>query len=232
MSVVAPRRGEDRGHVNLGWLEAYYTFSFASYNDPERRGFRSLRALNECWLAPRAGFGEHPHANVEIVTLVLEGTLEQRDRSRKTLVTAGEVQRLTAGYGMNHDEFNPSWRERAHYLELWIEPDRADLPPGREKWCLPRGGRGALHLIAASEDGGGVLQIHENVETLFGRLAAGERVARTLARGRYAWLQVIKGAVDANGQILETGDGATIGPGDQLELVAVSPAEVLLLELA
>lgn len=133
---------------------------------------------------------------------------------------------------MSHDEFNPSWRERAHYLELWIEPDRADLPPSQEQRTLPGGGaRSVLQVIGAPEDGSGVLQIHQNVETLFGRLAPGDRVARALPHGRHAWIQIIAGAVDANGQVLEAGDGAAISSGERLSLLGVSQAEILLLEL-
>jgi redox-sensitive bicupin YhaK (pirin superfamily) len=233
LGVVIPRRARERGHANLGWLDAYYTFSFASYNDPAWRGFRSLRALNEQWLAPRSGFGEHAHANVEIVTLVLEGTLEQRDRSGKTLLTAGTVQRLTAGYGISHDEFNPSWRERVHYVELWIEPGRADLAPSLEKRSLPSGDdRGGLHVFGAPEDGSDVLRIHQNVATLFGRFAEGERVTRAMVRGCYAWVQILTGVVTVNGWILEAGDGAAICAGGQVDLVAAGPAELLYLELS
>jgi redox-sensitive bicupin YhaK (pirin superfamily) len=229
--AVVPHRGRERGHEDLGWLEAYYTFSFASHYDPARRGFRSLRALNERWLAPRAGFGEHPHANVEILTLVLEGVLAQRDGTGTTLLGAGEVQRLTTGRGMCHDEFNPSWQERAHYLELWIEPDHADLPPGREQRPLPEDTGGALQVVGGRADGNGILAIHQDVEALFGRVAPGARARRALARGRHGWLQILAGAVEVNGQLLEAGDGAAIGAGAQLALLAVSPAAVLLLDL-
>ncbi|HSB70051.1 MAG TPA: pirin family protein [Candidatus Methylomirabilis sp.] len=232
LSVVVPCRGRERGHVNLGWLEAYYTFSFASHYDPTRRGFRSLRALNERWLAPRSGFGEHPHANVEILTLVLEGALEQRDRNGKWTLSAGEVGRLTAGAGVSHDEVNASWHEHAHYLEVWIEPDRADLPPSQERRALPRNGaQRALQVIGAPREGSGLLQLHQGVETLFGRLTAGEGVVRAMARGRHAWIQILAGIVNANGQVLEAGDGAAISSGERLWLLAVTPAEFLLLDL-
>ncbi len=232
LSVVNLRRARDRGHVNLGWMDARYTFSFASYDDPGWRGFRCLRALNERWLAPRSGFGEHPHANMEILTLVLQGTIEQHDGRGTAILGAGELQRLTAGYGVSHTEFNASWNERAHYLEFWIEPERADLPPSRQQRPLPRGGeRGALHIIGARGDGNGILQIHQDVETLFGRLGAGERVTRAMTPGRHAWIQILAGAVSANGELLEAGDGAAVSPGQRLALLAVSPASLLLLDL-
>lgn len=230
--TIEPRWGSERGHVDLGWLEAYYTFSFASHYDPARRGFRSLRAVNERWLAPRAGFGEHPHTNVEILTVVLGGELEQRDPGGRTRLAAGDMQRLTAGRGICHAEFNPSWHARTHYLEVWIEPDRVGLQPGRDQRPLPGDTDGVLQVVGGPTDGNGRLTIHQDVEALFGRVAAGERAGRRLARGRHAWLQILAGAVAANGQALEAGDGAAIGAGERLSLCALQPAEVLLLDLA
>jgi quercetin 2,3-dioxygenase len=232
LNAVNLRRARERGHANLGWLDAQYTFSFASYDDPAWRGFRSLRALNERWLAPRSGFSEHPHANMEILTLVLEGALEQHDHHGKAILNAGDLQRLTAGHGVSHAEFNASWHERVHYLECWITPERMGLLPSRQQQPLPRNGdRGGLHVIGARGHGNGILQIHQDVETLFGRLGAGERVTRAMAPRRYGWIQVLTGTVNVNGSVLEAGDGAAMGAGEQLALLAVSPASVLFFDL-
>jgi redox-sensitive bicupin YhaK (pirin superfamily) len=230
--MVVPIFRQDRGHVNLGWLEAYYAFSFANHYDPARRGFRALRVLNEGWLAPRSGFGDHPHTNREILTYVLEGRLEQREHTGdRSCITAGELQRLTTGGGMSHDEFNPSGREWTHYLEFWIVPERQGLLPSRERRLLP-GGQAGLRVVGARDARDGTLRIHQDVVLVSGILTAGERAAYRIACGRHAWLQLIQGAITVNGVALQAGDGATFSHEAQLAIAAARPAEFLILDLA
>ena len=232
--MITIRKAPDRGHANHGWLDTWHTFSFADYYDPQQMGFRSLRVMNEDFIAPDQGFGMHGHRDMEIITYVLEGELAHRDSLGTTAVLkAGQFQRMTAGTGIRHSEFNPSPTTAVHLYQIWLVPERTGLEPSYEDREFDSAGMQNRFQLIASHDGReGSMKINQDVSLLRASLAAGAELAHPLARGRHAWLQVAGGQVQVEGQTLSAGDGAAVSDEAQVAIRAASPAEVLLFDLA
>jgi hypothetical protein len=232
--MITKRPGSERGHFDHGWLKTYHTFSFADYRDPSHMGFRQLRVINEDEVGPGMGFPTHGHRDMEIVTYVLEGALEHRDSmGNGSVIRPGDVQRMTAGTGVQHSEFNASTSEPVHLLQIWILPAKAKLAPGYEQTTIAaKDKRGVLRLIASPDGSDGSVTIHQDVRLYVSVLEPGEKVIQDLARGRFAWLQVARGAVTVNGQALVHGDGAAVSDETSLTIAAAAPSEILLFDLA
>ncbi|MGF1465420.1 MAG: pirin family protein [Sandaracinaceae bacterium] len=232
--MIRIRRSDERGMANHGWLRSAHTFSFAGYYDPEHMGFRALRVINEDQVDPDHGFPPHGHRDMEIVSYVLEGALEHEDSmGHRDVLRPGEVQRMSAGTGVLHSEYNASSTEGLHFLQIWLLPDRRGRTPGYEQKRFPPEEReNRLRLLADPAGEDGAVTIHQDVR-LYGVLLAPEKtVTHALAPGRHAWVQVARGAVTLNGERLAAGDGAAVSDVAELTLVGVEPAEVLLFDLA
>ena len=232
--MITVRPAAERGHFDHGWLDTYHTFSFASYHDPGHMGFRSLRVINEDRVKPGEGFGTHAHRDMEILTWVLEGALEHKDSmGNGSIIRPGDIQRMSAGTGVTHSEFNPSREEPVHFLQIWLLPDQRGLPPSYEEKHFPREARRArLGLLAAGDGRQGAVTIHQDADLWTALLEPGESVRHALEPGRYAWLQVARGAVGLKGTTLGAGAGAAVSDEAALEITAAAPAEVLLFDLA
>jgi redox-sensitive bicupin YhaK (pirin superfamily) len=232
--MIQVRPGNQRGHFNHGWLDTYHTFSFADYYDPDHVQFRALRVMNEDRVAPGQGFGMHGHRDMEIVTYVLEGQLEHRDSlGNGEILHVGELQRMSAGTGIRHSEFNPSSSEPVHLYQIWLLPQRAGLTPSYEQKAVPADSQSNQWRLVASPGGaGGLLTIHQDARIYLANLEAGKTLDRELAEGRYAWLQVLRGAVSLDGQTLAAGDGAAISDVRQLRIAGNEPSELMLFDLA
>ena len=232
--MIRVRKADERGHADHGWLDTHYTFSFSNYYDPEHMGFRALRVMNEDTIAPGRGFGKHPHDNMEIVTYVLEGALEHRDSlGNGDVLRPGEFQRMTAGTGIAHSEFNPSPTEPAHLYQIWLLPEREGLAPSYEQKAIPdEGMRGRLRPVATPSGEDGSLTIRQDAKIFLARLDEGQDVAHDLAPGRHAWLQVLRGGATLNGQALAAGDGAAVSEEARVEIRGRGPSEVMLFDLA
>jgi quercetin 2,3-dioxygenase len=231
--VIRTRPAGERGGGDHGWLNTRHTFSFADYQDPEYMGFRVLRVINEDRVAPGQGFGTHGHRDMEIISYVLEGELAHRDSlGHEAVLRPGEFQCMTAGTGIRHSEFNPSPTEPAHFYQIWLLPDRSGHTPRYDQRTFPEAERrGRFRLVAAPGGRDGALTIHQDAEVYLASLGPGDRVAHTLRPGRYAWLQVLRGAVELNGTPLATSDGAAVGDEPTLTVTAAEPAEVMLFDL-
>jgi quercetin 2,3-dioxygenase len=234
VTMISVRKAQDRGHFDHGWLDTSHTFSFASYFDPRFMGFRSLRVINEDLIAPGMGFGTHGHRDMEIVTYVASGAIAHKDSlGTGSVIRPGEAQRMTAGTGVRHSEFNPSEEEPVHLLQIWIEPEREGLEPGYEQREFPASERaGRLRMIASRDGAEGSLTIHQDARIFATDLKAGDSVEHTLERGRHAWVQMVRGSATLNGSHLSAGDGAAISEEPALRLAATEDAEVLLFDLA
>jgi redox-sensitive bicupin YhaK (pirin superfamily) len=234
--MITVRPALERGHFNHGWLDTYHTFSFDQYRDPAHMHFRSLRVINEDVVAPGRGFGMHPHANMEIITYVLSGALQHRDSlGSGEVIRPGDGQRMSAGTGIMHSEFNPSPTEPVHLLQIWIFPDRDkyDIEPGYEQKAFPdEEKRGLWRLIASPDGAEGSVTIHSDARLLVTKLAAGETIPFELPQGRHAWLQMAKGSATLNGVALGQGDGAAVNDESGLSVAATADAEILLFDLA
>jgi quercetin 2,3-dioxygenase len=225
------RHRNERGHFDHGWLDTYHTFSFDRYYDPQYMGFRALRVINEDRVAPAKGFGTHPHRDMEILTYILEGELEHKDSmGTGSVIRPGEVQRMSAGTGVTHSEFNPSRTDHVHLLQIWILPEARGIKPSYEQREFNRDElRGKLHLIAAKDSAGGAVKIHQDVRLFATILDAGDKVSHQVSRERYAWLQVARGSLDLNGIKLEAGDGAAVSGNETLQISG--KGEALLFDL-
>jgi len=232
--MIQVRKAYERGHANHGWLDTYHTFSFAEYQDPRYGRFRALRVMNEDWIAAGQGFGTHPHHDMEIVTYVLEGALEHRDSmGNGEVLRAGEFQRMTAGTGITHSEFNPSADSPVHLYQVWLFPERKGIEPSYEQKCFPvEGRRDRWQLVAARDAADGSLLIHQDACILLADLGAGASLARDPAPDRHAWLQVLRGSLSLNEQELQVSDGAAISAERKLELHSATGAEIMLFDLA
>ena len=232
--MIQVRKANERGHANHGWLDTYHTFSFSNYQDPAHIQYRSLRVMNEDWVAPGQGFGTHPHSDMEIVTYVLEGALEHKDSmGNGEVLTPGEFQRMSAGTGITHSEFNPSRTEPVHLYQIWLLPERQGIEPSYEQKRFDDGGMtDQLRLVASPDAKLGSLKIHQDACIYLAKLAAGKQITHELKPGRHAWLQVLRGEVSLNRLELETSDGAAASEESSLAIQATSDAEVMLFDLA
>src|SRR6478609_9690677 len=202
--MIQIRNRHERGHANYGWLDTSHTFSFDQYHDPRFMGFRSLRVINEDWVQGGHGFPMHPHRDMEIITYVLDGALEHKDSmGNASTIRPGDGQRMSAGTGVHHSEANASKTEPAHLLQIWILPDRRGHEPGYEQKAFPEGEkRGRLRLIASPDGADGSVTIHQDAKLFVSLLSPGQQLEHELAPGRFGWLQVAKGAVELNGNLL------------------------------
>lgn len=231
--MITIRKAADRGHADHGWLKAAHTFSFASYQDPKHMGFRTLRVMNEDRVAPGKGFGTHPHRDMEIVTYVLEGALEHKDSmGNGEVLTPGEFQRMSAGTGITHSEFNPSAEEPTHLYQIWLLPGEKGIEPSYEQKRFDDQLENQLRLVASPDGEDGSLTIYQDAKIYLSRLADGNSVDIELAEGRHAWLQVLRGSVSLNGIDLKTSDGAAVTEETQLTVTATSDAEIMLFDLS
>jgi quercetin 2,3-dioxygenase len=231
--MIEARRNQDRGHANHGWLDSYHSFSFADYYDAAHMGFSSLRVINEDRVAPGAGFPTHGHRDMEIISYVLEGALEHKDSmGNGSVIRPGDVQRMSAGRGVRHSEFNASPSEPAHFLQIWILPERAGSEPGYEQKHFPESERRArLRLIASRDGREGSVRLHQDTDVYAAILQAGESLQHTLASGRHAYLHVARGDLVLNRADFHAGDGARISDEPSLSLSASHSAEFLLFDL-
>lgn len=232
--MITVRKSQDRGHIKIDWLESYHTFSFGNYYDPEYMGWRSLRVINEDWVQPGKGFPTHPHRDMEIITYILQGSLEHKDSlGTGSIIQRGEVQRMSAGTGIRHSEFNPSTTEAVHLLQIWLLPDTEGLSPSYEQQSFPLLEQPSqLQLIASPHDVDQAVKIHQNVNLYAACLQPNDRISYSLPSQRYAWIQVARGEIILNQLSLTTGDGAAIAQEPEMTLTASSNAEILLFDLA
>ena len=231
--MIQVRKSTERGHANHGWLDSWHTFSFSSYYDPEYMGFSSLRVFNDDRIAAGAGFPTHAHRDMEIVTYLLEGALEHKDSmGNGSVIRAGEVQRLTAGTGITHSEYNASDSDPIRLLQIWIQPDRTGLTPGYEQKMFSAAEKqGRLRLVASADGRDGSVTIHQDANLHAGLLTESDKIRHTLAQGRRAYLQVARGEIQVNGLGLSEGDGAAITGEEEINLTTGTSAEVLLFDL-
>ena len=228
------RRSGDRGFADHGWLRSFHTFSFADYYDPANMGYRALRVINEDRVAAAHGFPMHSHRDMEIITYILSGALEHRDSmGNGSVIRPGDVQRMTAGTGVSHSEFNPSRTEACHLLQIWIMPGSRNLTPSYEqKFFTDDERRGGLRLIASPDGAGGAVTINQDARVYASLLTPGQSVKHTCDTGRYAWLQLARGSLEVNGANLSAGDGAAISKESRVEISAAEDSELLLFDLA
>jgi len=228
------RKSQERGLGDHGWLKSRHSFSFAGYFDPNFMGFRSLRVINEDHVAPGRGFGKHPHRDMEIISYVVEGALEHADSmGNGSIVKPGDIQRMTAGTGVMHSEYNHSKKEPVHFLQIWIEPNQARLEPGYEQKTFTQEQKQDGWVLFASKDGReGSILIHQDVDLYGTILKQGEERTFIPAQERYTWIQVIKGSVELNGERLEAGDAAYTKESEALSISAKQTAELLLFDLS
>jgi len=232
--MITLRKSEDRGHFDLGWLDTYHTFSFDRYYDSAHTHFRSLRVINEDRVAPGQGFPTHSHRDMEIITYILEGALEHRDNmGNGSVIRPGDVQRMTAGSGVSHSEFNSSRDQIVHLLQIWIMPDARNLPPSYEqKFFTAEDRSGKLRLIASPDGSAGSVTIHQDARVYAALLNDSQLIKHTLPPNRYAWIQLARGTLTVNDLELKAGDGAAVSAEQKLKIAAGENAELLLFDLA
>ena len=228
------RRSQDRGHANHGWLDTWHTFSFADYHDPDEMGFGALRVINDDRVQPGRGFGMHGHRDMEIITYILDGALEHKDSmGNGSVIRRGDVQRMSAGKGVLHSEFNPSPTDPVHLLQIWIEPNVTGIRPSYEERRFAAEQRqGRLRLVASPDGRDSSVMIHQDTCVYATLLDAGDAVTHQLAPGRKAYVHVARGAVEVNGERLTGGDGAKIGAESKITFAKAEGAEILLFDLA
>jgi redox-sensitive bicupin YhaK (pirin superfamily) len=232
--MLSVRRSQERGHFDHGWLQTYHSFSFGDYQDPHFMGFRDLRVINEDWVQPGKGFGTHPHRDMEILTYVLEGVLEHKDSlGNGSTIRPGELQRMSAGSGVTHSEFNGSQGEPVHLMQIWILPREKGIAPSYEQKPIPPPRKDSPWRLIASPDGvDGSVTVHQDVRVYLAELEADQEVFFQHKPDRHLWLQVTRGKLELGGEALKGGDGVAISEEANISLVARSPAEVLLFDLA
>src|SRR5579863_3192007 len=222
MDMISVRLAGERGHENYGWLYTQHTFSFGEYHDARHMGFRALRVINEDRVKPESGFGTHSHRDMEIVSYVLGGELAHKDSmGTGSVIRPGDVQRMSAGTGVTHSEWNHSKTDIVHFLQIWILPERRGIAPGYEqKTVPPEETRNRLRLVASPDGRDGSVTIHQDAQIHVARLDAGKEITQPLAAGRHAWVQVASGAIELNGMALAAGDGAAVSAEHALALSA------------
>jgi hypothetical protein len=228
------RKSEERGRANFGWLDSKHSFSFGSYYDPEHMGFGPLRVINDDRVAPGGGFPTHPHSDMEIISYVLEGALEHKDSlGTGSVIRPGDVQRMSAGTGVRHSEFNASKTEPVHFLQIWIIPEKNGLAPGYEQKAFPTSDKsGRLRLIGSRDGRDGSVTIRQDVDLFATLLGKGDAVEHVVEPGRVGWLQVARGSVSLNGEMLDEGDGAAVQTSGLIRIAGLEAAEVLLFDMA
>jgi len=230
--MISVRKAADRGHANHGWLDTRHTFSFADYHDPHHTHFRALRVINEDRVSGGQGFGTHPHRDMEIVSYVVSGILEHRDSmGHRRQMRAGEVQRISAGKGILHSEYNASPVEPVHFLQIWIMPDERGVEPRYDEKSFRDVEAGKLHLVVSKSGRGGSLPIHQDADLYVSKLRAGDSAGHRFAPGRAGWIQVIGGDLDVNGTRLEAGDGAAVTGERSIQLRSEGDSHWLLFDL-
>jgi redox-sensitive bicupin YhaK (pirin superfamily) len=231
MMIVRPR--EERGHADHGWLDSHHSFSFADYHDPRHMGFRTLRVINEDRVEPGRGFGTHPHRDMEIVSYVLEGGIQHRDSmGTGSVIRPGDVQRMSAGTGVTHSEFNASKTDPVHFLQIWLMPSQRGIAPGYEqKTFSVEDKQGRLRVVASPNGRDGSVQVNTDATLYAGVFGEGERAELELPAGRHAWVQVARGNVRVNGTELREGDGASLSEESRVTVEGTSGGEVLVFDL-
>jgi quercetin 2,3-dioxygenase len=232
--MITVRLGDERGRTKFNWLDSRHTFSFGNYRDPQHMGFSDLRVINEDRVTPGAGFPTHSHSDMEIITYVLEGALAHKDSTgTSSVIRVGDVQRMSAGTGISHSEYNASPTEPVHFLQIWILPNQAGLKPGYEQRSFDlEKNSGSWVLVAAPDARDGAVKVHQDGELSLAVLPEGQSLSYYLKPGRVAWLQVARGSVTLNGTALRAGDGAAINQENILEMKGVERAEVLVFDFA
>jgi len=234
--MINIRKSEERGHADHGWLNSYHTFSFANYYDPKHMGFRSLRVINEDRVAPGQGFGTHGHRDMEILSYVLEGSLAHQDSmGHKEVLGPNEIQRMSAGKGVMHSEFNASKTEPAHFLQIWIEPATTGTPSSYEQIAFkPEEKKGKLKLLASPKASNGASQINQDAKVFVSELGRGDSVSYDLGKNRYAWVHAVRGTVNVNSKTLQGGDAAAVSDEPSLTITGENAqlSEILLFDLA
>jgi quercetin 2,3-dioxygenase len=231
--MIHVRKAAERGHAKYNWLDTWHTFSFDTYYDPAHMGFRSLRVMNEDRVQPGQGFGMHGHQDMEIVTYVLEGALEHRDNmGTGSVIHAGEFQRMSAGTGVQHGEFNPSRTEPVHFYQIWLLPNQKGLSPSYEQKKFSEGEEpGRFRLVASPDAQNGSLLIHQDTQVYLSTLDADQEVTHKLQAGRHCWLQVLRGSVELNGHTLATSDGAAVSDETTIAIQVKEPSVIMLFDL-
>jgi len=232
--MIVIRKRAERGHTNLGWLDSWHTFSFGEYHDPRYMGFRSLRVINDDQVAPSGGFQTHAHRDMEIISYVISGELEHKDSlGNGSVIRPGDVQRMTAGTGIRHSEYNSSHALPVHFLQIWILPEQPGLRPSYQQKHFPATERtDRLRLVADRHGTGGALTIHQDIRLYVGNLNTGVALELPLQHDRYGWLQVAKGTLSIQGQTVQEGDGVLVGEQEKLLITTPSHAEVLWFDFA
>lgn len=232
--MIVLRRARERGYADHGWLRSYHTFSFADYHDPEYMGFRALRVINEDRVQPGRGFGTHPHRDMEIVSYVLSGALEHKDSmGNGSVIRPGDVQRMSAGTGVTHSEFNGSRTELVHFLQIWLLPQQRGIAPSYEQKSFSEADlRGRFRLVASPDGADGSVTIHTAASLYAGRFDGGESATFALAPERFAWIHVARGKVDVQGHELVAGDAAAFAEESEVRLQGIDGGEALLFDLA
>ncbi len=230
--MITIRKSNERGHANHGWLDSHHTFSFADYFDADHTQFRSLRVLNEDRVMPGMGFGSHPHRDMEIISYVVSGALEHKDSlGTKAVMQAGDVQRISAGKGVVHSEYNASATEPVHFLQIWILPDERGVKPDYAERSFRNAAPGELHVIASKTGRDESLTIHQDAEVSVARFEAGNELDYTFAAGRSGWVQLIEGDLEVNGTRMAPGDGAAISGESVVRLASGDGAHFLFFDL-
>ena len=229
--MITLRKSNERGHANHGWLDRWFTFSFADYHDPAHMGFRTLRVINDDRVAAGGGFGAHPHRDMEIISYVLSGALEHKDSmGNGSVIRAGDFQYMAAGSGVTHSEFNPS-DEETHLLQIWILPDEKSVTPRYAERKMADAATGKLHLIASKTGRDNSIAIHQDADLFLAKLNSGDRIGHALRPQRHAWVHVAEGEVELNGMSLSAGDAAAVSEENKLILIAKAKSQVLLFDL-
>jgi redox-sensitive bicupin YhaK (pirin superfamily) len=231
--MITLRRSRERGYADHGWLKSFHSFSFADYHDPAQMGFGPLRVINEDRVAPGSGFGTHGHRDMEIISYVLEGELAHRDSmGNGSVIRPGDVQRMSAGSGVRHSEFNHAQDRTTHFLQIWIEPNVTGIAPSyEEKRFSDADKQGRLRLVASPDGADGSVRIHQDARMYVSRLAPGQALVAELAAGRLGYLHLVRGALTVNGQRLDGGDAAKVRDETQLQISAGADSELLLFDL-
>lgn len=231
MSTILHGRSE-RGKTNMGWLNSAHTFSFGHFQDPNRMGFRALRVINDDRIIGGSGFPTHPHNNMEIITIVLDGALEHKDSmGNGSVIKAGEIQKMSAGSGIAHSEFNASKDEPCHFYQIWIVPDEMNLTPSYEQLALNDNETNGFELIGDREKSESVISIHQDAKLYRAKIADGQTISHDFEKGRHGFLQVLKGQIEIEGETLKEGDGLQLDNPEKLDVKSESNAELLLFDL-